>query len=92
MKQKTNTGENVAVLPQICNLIPRNLVSKAVNRVREQQGIKVCARAIRAAGRCDGVAVVSAICGAVDPAAAVMAAESWPTTRSALPQGNKKQV
>lgn len=28
------------------------------------------ARAIRAAGRCDGVAVVSAICGAEDPAAA----------------------
>ena len=44
MKQKTNTGENIAVLPQICDLIPRILVSKAVNRVREQQGIKVCAR------------------------------------------------
>lgn len=28
------------------------------------------ARAIRAAGRCDGVAVVSAVCGAADPAAA----------------------
>lgn len=44
MKTKSNTRENVAVLPQICNLIPANLVSKAVNRVREQHGIKVCTR------------------------------------------------
>lgn len=37
------------------------------------------ARAIRAAGRCDGVAVVSAICGAVDPAAAAKKILSTPS-------------